>query len=122
VAIKLGARGVGLYPEKGFVHVDVRDKQRYFWVWTARGGEQADMGTSAPPRAAKHAHAQHAHSESETAHDEGGEGGEAGDTGATSPGAELPPQAAEAAAPEQEQEAAEREPAEASPTPEGSAD
>jgi uncharacterized protein YcbK (DUF882 family) len=53
VAIKLGARGVGLYPEKGFVHVDVRDKQRYFWVWTARGGEQADNGTVKPPRAAK---------------------------------------------------------------------
>ncbi|HKP56320.1 MAG TPA: DUF882 domain-containing protein [Polyangiales bacterium] len=51
VAIKLGARGVGLYPEKGFVHVDVREK-RYYWVWTARGGEQADMGFT-PRRAAK---------------------------------------------------------------------
>lgn len=50
VAIKLGARGVGIYPEKGFVHVDVREKQRYYWVWTARGGEQADMGTTAPRR------------------------------------------------------------------------
>jgi uncharacterized protein YcbK (DUF882 family) len=65
VAIKLGARGVGLYPEKGFVHVDVREKHRYFWVWTARGGEQADMGSVAPPRAAKAATAR--------AEDEGGE-------------------------------------------------
>jgi hypothetical protein len=69
VAIKLGARGVGLYPEKGFVHVDVREKQRYFWVWTARGGEQADMGSVAPPRAAKAA----------AARAEDDEGGEASD-------------------------------------------
>jgi zinc D-Ala-D-Ala carboxypeptidase len=39
-AMKLGARGIGLYPEKGFVHVDVRQKSRYFWVYTAAGGEQ----------------------------------------------------------------------------------
>ncbi len=116
VAIKLGARGVGLYPEKGFVHVDVRDKQRYHWVWTARGGEQADMGTSAPPKAAKHTHA-HAHSEGETAHDEGGE---AGDTGATSPDAELPPPVEEAAL--EGRETVELEPSEASPAPEASAD
>jgi hypothetical protein len=57
VAIKLGARGVGLYPEKGFVHVDVREKQRYYWVWTAREGEQADMGMVAPLRPAKSASA-----------------------------------------------------------------
>jgi uncharacterized protein YcbK (DUF882 family) len=76
VAIKLGARGVGLYPEKGFVHVDVRDKNRYFWIWTARGGEQADMGW-APPRATRHSHADSA-AVSE-------EGGEQGDQGATAP-------------------------------------
>jgi uncharacterized protein YcbK (DUF882 family) len=51
VVIKLGARGVGLYPEKGFVHVDVREKQRYYWQYTARGGEQADMGFTRPSRA-----------------------------------------------------------------------
>jgi uncharacterized protein YcbK (DUF882 family) len=39
LAIELGARGVGLYPEKGFVHVDVRDKARYFWDYTAAQGE-----------------------------------------------------------------------------------
>jgi uncharacterized protein YcbK (DUF882 family) len=77
VAIKLGARGVGLYPEKGFVHVDVRDKNRYFWIWTARGGEQADMGWAVPSRASRHAHA-----ESGPASDEGGE---QGDQGATTP-------------------------------------
>lgn len=83
VAIKLGARGVGIYPEKGFVHVDVREKQRYFWIYTARGGEQADMGTSAPPRPSRHAEA-----DAESAHHH--EGGEASDEGATSPDAELP--------------------------------
>jgi uncharacterized protein YcbK (DUF882 family) len=79
VAIKLGARGVGLYPEKGFVHVDVRQKQRYFWIYTARGGERADLGTS-PPRAARSA-------DEPAASDEGGE---QGDLGATSGDAELP--------------------------------
>jgi uncharacterized protein YcbK (DUF882 family) len=44
VAIKFGARGVGLYPEKGFVHVDVRQQNRYYWQYTAAQGEQADMG------------------------------------------------------------------------------
>jgi uncharacterized protein YcbK (DUF882 family) len=39
-AMKLGARGIGIYPEKGFVHVDVRQKSRYFWVYTAASGEQ----------------------------------------------------------------------------------
>jgi uncharacterized protein YcbK (DUF882 family) len=38
VAIKLGARGVGIYPEKGFVHIDVRDK-KYLWVYTQADGE-----------------------------------------------------------------------------------
>jgi uncharacterized protein YcbK (DUF882 family) len=78
VAIKLGARGVGLYPEKGFVHVDVRDKNRYFWIWTARGGEQADMGW-APARVAKSSPAEPASEE----------GGEESDQGATGPDAEL---------------------------------
>lgn len=84
VAIKLGARGVGLYPEKGFVHVDVREKQRYYWIYTARGGEQADMGFRAPPRPARAAEAEPAH------HHHGEEGGEAADEGATSPDVELP--------------------------------
>jgi len=48
VAIKFGARGVGLYPEKGFVHIDVRQKNRYYWLYTAAQGEQADMGMSRP--------------------------------------------------------------------------
>jgi uncharacterized protein YcbK (DUF882 family) len=51
VAMKLGARGIGLYPEKGFVHVDVREKSRYFWVYTGAGGEQSDMSTPRPVRA-----------------------------------------------------------------------
>jgi len=41
--LELGARGVGLYPEKGFVHVDVRDKAKYTWKWTEAGGEEQDM-------------------------------------------------------------------------------
>lgn len=53
VAIKLGARGVGIYPDKGFVHIDVRDKQRYYWQYTARGGEQADLGSVRPSRAGR---------------------------------------------------------------------
>jgi uncharacterized protein YcbK (DUF882 family) len=72
VAIKLGARGVGLYPEKGFVHVDVREKQRYYWLWTARGGEQADMGWSRP----KPVH----NAEAESSPDEGGEESDQGAT------------------------------------------
>jgi uncharacterized protein YcbK (DUF882 family) len=42
-AIRLGARGVGLYPEKGFVHVDVRAKAKYFWNYTEALGEQPDL-------------------------------------------------------------------------------
>jgi uncharacterized protein YcbK (DUF882 family) len=49
-AIKLGARGVGLYPEKGFVHVDVRQKTRYFWSWTAAQGEHGDGQPVRPAR------------------------------------------------------------------------
>jgi uncharacterized protein YcbK (DUF882 family) len=48
VALKFGARGVGLYPEKGFVHVDVREKNRYRWIYTEAEGEQPDMGMAAP--------------------------------------------------------------------------
>ena len=33
VVTELGARGVGLYNHKGFVHVDFRKKHRYFWVY-----------------------------------------------------------------------------------------
>lgn len=47
LAIRLGARGVGLYPEKGFVHVDVRDKPKYFWTYSEGDGEEAD---SRPPQ------------------------------------------------------------------------
>lgn len=43
VAIRLGARGVGLYPEKGFIHVDVREKPRYFWTYSEEEGEEADL-------------------------------------------------------------------------------
>jgi uncharacterized protein YcbK (DUF882 family) len=43
VALKVGARGIGMYPEKGFVHVDVRDKAKYYWTWTQERGEEADM-------------------------------------------------------------------------------
>jgi uncharacterized protein YcbK (DUF882 family) len=39
-AIELGAGGVGLYPEKGFVHVDVRRHPRFYWVYTEAAGEQ----------------------------------------------------------------------------------
>jgi uncharacterized protein YcbK (DUF882 family) len=39
-AIELGAVGVGLYPEKGFVHVDVRRKARFHWAYTETTGEQ----------------------------------------------------------------------------------
>jgi uncharacterized protein YcbK (DUF882 family) len=52
VAIRFGARGVGLYPEKGFVHLDVRQKNRYYWVYTAAQGEQPDMGMTRPKAAA----------------------------------------------------------------------
>jgi hypothetical protein len=31
---------VGLYPEKGFLHIDVRTKPRYFWAFTEKHGEQ----------------------------------------------------------------------------------
>ncbi|MFI5306196.1 MAG: YcbK family protein [Polyangiales bacterium] len=42
-ALELGARGVGLYPEKDFVHIDVRDKPKYTWKYTEDGGEEQDM-------------------------------------------------------------------------------
>jgi uncharacterized protein YcbK (DUF882 family) len=51
VAIRFGARGVGLYPEKGFVHLDVRQKNRYYWLYTAAQGEQPDMGMTRPKAA-----------------------------------------------------------------------
>ena len=50
VAIKFGARGVGLYPEKGFVHVDVREK-KYYWRYSAADGELGDMGMTRPAHA-----------------------------------------------------------------------
>jgi hypothetical protein len=43
LVVRLGARGVGLYPEKGFIHVDVRDKPRYFWTYSDEEGEEADL-------------------------------------------------------------------------------
>jgi uncharacterized protein YcbK (DUF882 family) len=63
VAMKLGARGVGLYPEKGFVHVDMREKVRYSWVYTEARGEQPDFGA---PRRAAAARALPAETESES--------------------------------------------------------
>jgi uncharacterized protein YcbK (DUF882 family) len=63
VAMKLGARGVGLYPEKGFVHVDMRDKVRYSWIYTEARGEQPDFGA---PRRAAAARALPAETESES--------------------------------------------------------
>jgi zinc D-Ala-D-Ala carboxypeptidase len=42
-ALELGARGVGLYPEKDFVHIDVRDKPKYSWKYTEESGEEQDM-------------------------------------------------------------------------------
>lgn len=40
LARDLGARGVGLYRHKQFVHVDFRAKRKYFWVWEESGGER----------------------------------------------------------------------------------
>jgi uncharacterized protein YcbK (DUF882 family) len=49
-AIELGAGGVGLYPEKGFVHVDVRQRAKFHWIYTEAGGEQPfDRFAAAPP-------------------------------------------------------------------------
>jgi uncharacterized protein YcbK (DUF882 family) len=49
-AIELGASGVGLYPEKGFVHVDVRQRARFHWIYTEASGEQPyDRFAAAPP-------------------------------------------------------------------------
>jgi uncharacterized protein YcbK (DUF882 family) len=45
-AFELGARGVGLYPEKGFVHIDVRPKRKHSWVYTEAEGEQPYVGQS----------------------------------------------------------------------------
>ncbi|MBN1653420.1 MAG: DUF882 domain-containing protein [Deltaproteobacteria bacterium] len=39
LAIKLGARGIGLYPEKQFIHVDVRKSPKYFWIYSRYGTE-----------------------------------------------------------------------------------
>jgi uncharacterized protein YcbK (DUF882 family) len=49
-AIEIGASGVGLYPEKGFLHVDVRPHARAHWLYTEAGGEQSyDRFAAAPP-------------------------------------------------------------------------
>ena len=49
-AIELGAGGVGLYPEKGFVHVDVRQRAKFHWIYTEANGEQPyDRFAAAPP-------------------------------------------------------------------------
>lgn len=50
VAMRLGARGVGLYPEKGFVHVDVREKPKYFWTYRDDEGEEADLRPAGSPK------------------------------------------------------------------------
>jgi uncharacterized protein YcbK (DUF882 family) len=65
VAMKLGARGIGLYPEKGFVHIDVRDKSRYFWIYTEARGEQPDIGTPRPKRSAEQAASAESEAEAE---------------------------------------------------------
>ncbi len=49
-AIELGAGGVGLYPEKGFVHIDVRQRAKFHWIYTEAGGEQPyERFAAAPP-------------------------------------------------------------------------
>jgi uncharacterized protein YcbK (DUF882 family) len=56
-AVEVGARGVGLYPERGFLHVDVRTSSRYYWGYTEATGELpydrflARGGRAAPPPA-----------------------------------------------------------------------
>jgi len=55
LVIRLGARGVGLYPEKGFIHVDVREKPRYFWTYSEEEGEEADLRLSGG-HASHHSH------------------------------------------------------------------
>jgi len=47
-ARKLGARGVGLYRSQNFVHVDVRNKPRYFWVEKEEEKIAADSVSSEP--------------------------------------------------------------------------
>jgi len=39
LVVKLGARGIGLYPEKRFIHVDVRSSPKYFWIFSRYGTE-----------------------------------------------------------------------------------
>ncbi len=39
LVVKLGARGVGLYPEKRFIHIDVRSSPKYFWIYSRYGTE-----------------------------------------------------------------------------------
>jgi uncharacterized protein YcbK (DUF882 family) len=48
VAMQLGARGVGLYTHKRFVHIDFRDKREYFWsdVGDAAGEQSATAATA----------------------------------------------------------------------------
>jgi uncharacterized protein YcbK (DUF882 family) len=51
-ALELGARGVGLYPEKGFLHIDVRQRRRHSWIYTAAEGEQPYVSPEGVPRVA----------------------------------------------------------------------
>jgi uncharacterized protein YcbK (DUF882 family) len=39
LVVKLGARGIGLYPEKRFIHIDVRSSPKYFWIYSRYGTE-----------------------------------------------------------------------------------
>ncbi len=56
VARKLGARGLGLYTHKRFVHIDFRDRRRYFWSDEAQPTAPATVehGTHTPPPAPGH--------------------------------------------------------------------
>ncbi len=47
-ARQLGARGVGLYRNQHFVHLDVRDRAKYFWVASEEENFAADSMPSEP--------------------------------------------------------------------------
>jgi len=44
----MGARGVGLYTHKQFVHVDFRKKKKYFWVYPEGGGRNEVASARVP--------------------------------------------------------------------------
>ncbi|MCG8555245.1 MAG: DUF882 domain-containing protein [Proteobacteria bacterium] len=68
-AVRLGARGVGLYRHKRFVHIDVRDRRPYYWeyadkeeplaamaLWEPDAGWRKQSRASVRMAAAAHAH------------------------------------------------------------------